>query len=172
MARWKKTTDIAEALSRVLERADPGGKRHSGAVVSAWKDVVGPEIDRHTRGVALREGGELVVSVDGAGWATQLGFMADDLTRRLNTHVGHTVVTSIRFTVSSRVQEQARWEALEDETDDFYRTDDIEPVPLEENEVAQVEHVAATIDDPRLRAIVARVMRKDLERRKGTKKGV
>ncbi|MDZ4167492.1 MAG: DciA family protein [Coriobacteriia bacterium] len=169
MARRRELKGLGDVAARVLKRADPKGRRFGAEAISAWKDVAGPEIDRHTYGFALRDNGEFVVYVDSAAWANQLSLMSDQLTDELNTHLGHTAVKAIRFTVSRKVSDQADWETTETETDAFYVADDVTPEPLDATELDQVAHVAAVIHDPRLREVARRVMVKDLERKKGAR---
>ena len=156
-----------EEASRVLKRADPKGRRHGARAVNAWREVVGPEIAKRTRGFALRDDRELVVFVDTAAWATQLSLMSEDLLERLNSHLGHNEVTHIRFTVSRSVDSEATWRTIEDDVDAFYQAEDTEPLPLSATELRQAEHVAQAIKDPSLRALALRVMVKDLELKKG-----
>jgi hypothetical protein len=160
---------LGDVAARILKRVDPAGKRFGAEAVAAWKEVAGAEIERHTHGFALRENGEFVVYVDGAAWANQLSTMSNQLKERLNTHLGHTAVRSIRFTVSRKVTDQVMWEALEAESDEFYAADDVVPIPLDETELDQVAHVAAVVRDPRLREVARRVMIRDLERKKGAR---
>ena len=158
---------LVEEASRVLKRADPMGRRHGAQAVSAWGEVVGPEIASRTRGFALRENRELVVFVDTAAWATQLSLMSEELLERLNSHMPHNQVRSIRFTVSNKVASEVVWQAIEEGADAFYEPDPSKPVPLDATEMKQAEHVARAIKDPALRALALRVMVKDLELKKG-----
>ena len=167
MARARRTRSFGELAADVVKKADPKGRRFGAEAVAAWPEVVGPEIAGHTRGFALRERGELVVFVDRAAWATQLAAMAEEIRTRLNTHLGHTRVRSIRFTVSRNVAAEAQWVAREEETEDYYAPDGVESAPLDQVERSQVEHVVSVVTNPVLRRLASRVMVLDLERRKG-----
>lgn len=167
MARIKKTVRFDQAAAQVLQRADKRGKRHSASAVNAWAEVVGSEVSAHTQGFALREGGELVVFVDSGAWANQLTLMSAELIARLNAHIGDQAVRALRFNVSRRVQEGVSAAALESEVDEFYAIDTTNPVTLSELERAQVEAMAASIKDDRLREAALRVMISDLELKKG-----
>jgi len=155
--------EIAENLVR---RIDKSGRRHSARAVLAWDDVAGPEITRHTRGFALRDDHELVVLVDSPAWAQQLSLMSSEFITRLNATLGEGSVRSIRFTVSRNtepVMPAARSEQVTPTED--------AAVALDETERAQVEYMAGAIKDPELREVAIRVMVKDLEQKKGTRKG-
>ena len=158
---------IGDVAERVLKKADPAGKRHGARAVAAWAEVVGPEIARHTRGFAVREGGELVVFVDGNAWANQLALMSEDLRSALNSHIGSEQVRSLRFTVSRKVAEERQWMATQDAAEGFYETADAPPVPLDDTEREQAVAIARSVKDPDLREVALRVMIKDLERKKG-----
>ncbi len=58
-------------------------------------------------------------------------------------------------------------EARELETEEFYKEDDVEPVPLTDRERAQVEASVGAIPDEELREAVLRATVKDLEWKKG-----
>lgn len=72
-----------------------------GAVCACWDKVVGDEVAAHATPRALR-GGELVVSVDHAGWATQLAFLSDQILSGLEGQVGAPVARALKVTVQGR----------------------------------------------------------------------
>lgn len=169
MARMKKTLPLGDLASSVLKRADRLDKRHGALAVTAWRDVAGEEIARHTRGFALRENRELIVFVDGAAWANQLSLMSDELQTRLNAHLGEKSVSSLRFTVSRKVADEVGWEALSHETDDYYAHEVVTPVALDDIELGQAEQVARVVKNTGLREVALKVMIKDLEQKKGNR---
>jgi len=170
MSRRRRTLAFSEAASGVLRRADTKGVRGGAAAVVAWREVVGPEIAKRTKGFALRENGELTIYVESAAWANQLSAMSADLIDRLNTHLGHTAVRSMRFTVSRKVTDEAVWEHTSDEVDEFYKPDETALEPLSETELDQAKHVVSPVRDPELRELALRVMVRDLERKKGARR--
>ena len=76
--------------------------RHLGApppealarLFQQWDDLVGAAVAAHARPVSLTRG-TLVVAVDQPGWAAQLGWLQDDLLRRLAETLGPDVVTEL-----------------------------------------------------------------------------
>jgi hypothetical protein len=165
----KKTLPLGDLVSGVLKRADKQGKRYGALAVNAWRDVVGDEIVRHTRGFALRDDRELVVFVDSAAWANQLSLMSDELRARLNSHLGEKSVSSLRFTVSRKVADEVGWEELSRTTEEYYAQEVNRAVPLDDIERGQAAQVARTVKNTELREIALRVMIKDLEQKKGTR---
>lgn len=155
--------DIAESY---LGRLDPEGRRFTSRAASAWNEVVGPDIARHTMGVSLRDG-ELLVYVDGPVWANELSLMAEEFRERINEVIGKDLVRSVRFSVSRKVREERMRTEAEEEAEQFYRPDAAEPVPLSEQERSQVEHMAAAIHDPEVREAAVRAMTRHLEWKKG-----
>lgn len=165
----KKTLPLGDLVSGVLKRADKLDKRHGAQAVTAWREVAGAEIARHTRGFALRENRELVVFVDGAAWANQLSLMSDELQTRLNAHLGDKSVSSLRFTVSRKVADEVGWEELSRDTDDYYAHEVVTPVALDEVELGQARQVARMVKNTTLREAALKVMIKDLEQKKGAR---
>jgi len=137
--------------------------------VSAWREVVGEDVARHTRGFALRDDRELIVFVDGAAWANQLSLMSDELRERLNSHLGEDSVRTLRFTVSRKVTDEVGWEELSRDTEDYYSHEVMHPMPLDDIELGQAAQVARMVKNAELRAIALRVMIKDLEQKKGAR---
>jgi hypothetical protein len=166
MPRNRDSIQIGETAEALLARVDPSGKRHKARAAAVWAQVAGEEIAQHTRGFAVRGTGELVVFVDNATWASELTMMAEELRGRLAAEIGPQSVRSIRFIVSNKVAEETRWEESEDNTEAFYQGDEAAPAALSEQERLQVAHIAQAVKDPELREIAARVMTKDLERKK------
>ncbi|MRS13231.1 MAG: DUF721 domain-containing protein [Actinobacteria bacterium] len=172
MARAKKTRPLGEIVPEVLKRADKSGRRYGALAVNAWGAVAGDEIARHTRGYALRENREMVVFVDTAAWASQLSLMSEDLKERLNAHLGENAVRSLRFTVSRKVKEETEWRSAADQEERFYDPEIVAPSPLDEIELAQAAQVADAVRDPELKDAALRAMVRDLEQKKGARRGV
>jgi len=169
MVRTRKTMAVGDLIGRTLRRVDPTGKRHGARAIAAWTEVVGPDIDRHTRDLALRPGGELVVYVDSPAWATQLSLMSGELVERLAERLGDRVVKSLRFTVSRKVRRQIAWETSEEAADAYYRPDDVLPLALDPAERAHAEELVSDIPNDRLKEVALRIVVKDLELKKGAR---
>lgn len=166
--RAKRTERIVDVTQRILERADPKGKRHGARVVDAWNQAAGPEIAKHTHGAALRDG-TLIVYVDSAAWANELVLMTDRFLSVIRSETGKSLVKSIRFTVSKRVSEIHAEEQRVGETEEYYKPDGYPTEPLTENELSQAAHIAAAVHDETLREAALKVMIKDLEWKKAVR---
>jgi predicted nucleic acid-binding Zn ribbon protein len=66
-----------------------------GAVFGHWADIVGHDVALHTKPERF-DAGELTVSADSDGWATNLRLMAPQLLKRLAEELGHGTVHHIR----------------------------------------------------------------------------
>jgi hypothetical protein len=155
-----------EALAeRVIGRLDRRGERDSARAVAAWVRVTGPEIGRHTHGSTLRDG-VLIVYVDSSAWANELTMMSEELRGRVNEAVGKETVRSMRFIVSRRVRKESEAASHFEQEDAEAEGVRVKPVPLTEEEAAQVEFAARTIPSQGLRQAAIRAVKTDLEWKK------
>lgn len=161
----RETRPFGDALGSYLGRIDPSGKRFSARAVQAWNEVAGPEIRKHTKGLALRDG-ELVVHVDSSSWAAELTMLSERFRQEINQNLGEELVRSVRFNVSKRVKREAAWEAAERAEEAFYDKDRVEAAPLDDIEKAQIDFCARSIADESVREAAVRAMTKDFEWKK------
>jgi len=157
--------DSIESLMRRLDRKNKGAYLQT-KVARAWTEMAGETVLAHTTGAHLR-GKELVIFVDSPIWATELSALSGEYQRRLNETLGKEAVTSVRFTVSRKVGEERRFEALQQAAEEAAEKDRVDSVPLTESERAQVEASASAIEDEALREAVVRATVADLEWKKG-----
>jgi hypothetical protein len=166
--RHGKSTDLDAALEGLLGKLD---RRNAGAWTAAkvavlWEEVAGPIVGAHTTGVHLRDG-VLVVYVDSHARANDMAALSERYRAEMNSGLGKELISRVQFTVSRKVGEERQREALEQETEEFYKEDDVESVPLTSTERAQVEASVLAISDDELREAVLRATVKDLEWKKG-----
>lgn len=168
MTAKKRGTDLGSALRGITARLDrkSGGGLTQVRVATAWDKVAGPTVNEHTTGAHLRER-ELVVFVDSPVWATELSALASQYQKAINEEIGQELVTSVRFSVSRRVQTAGEIESQERAALDERKRDVVESVPLTPQERAQVEASASGIPDQELRQAVIRATIADLEWKKG-----
>jgi hypothetical protein len=166
--RRGKSTELDAALEGLLGKLD---RKNSGAWTAArvavlWEDVAGPIVGAHTTGVHLRDG-VLVVYVDSHARANDMVALSERYRTEMNSGLGKDLISRVSFTVSRKVSEERRLREVEQETEDFYNEDDVEPVALTATERAQVEASVSVIEDDGLRDAVLRATVKDLEWKKG-----
>ena len=87
-----------EALAALLEQAigelGVQDKLAACRAILAWPEIVGPALAERTRPLRVHAG-RLEVAVPAAVWRTQLSFMQQDLTERLNHAAGAEVITGL-----------------------------------------------------------------------------
>jgi hypothetical protein len=67
----------------------------TGRVWARWKDVVGPAVAAHAEPTLLK-GGVLRVRADSPAWATEIGYLADEIRSRVNALTGGALVSEVR----------------------------------------------------------------------------
>lgn len=168
MNRRGRSTELDKALEGLLGRLDRknGGAWTAARVAVLWGDVAGPIVEAHTTGVHLRDG-TLVVYVDSHARANDLSALSERYRSEMNAGLGQELISRVSFTVSRKVLDERRHESEEQETAQFYKEDNVDPVPLTATERAQVEASASGIKDVALRDAVIRATVADLEWKKG-----
>jgi hypothetical protein len=166
--RSGRSTGLGNALDGLVGKLDrkAGGAGTQAKLVKLWEEVAGPIVLAHTTGVHLRDGA-LVVYVDSNARANDMSALSEIYRTKLNSGLGKEMVSKVTFTVSRKVMDEMKLVAAEEDLDEFYREDDVESIPLSENERAQIEASAASIPDPELREAVIRATVSDLEWKKG-----
>ena len=67
---------------------------------SEWPDLVGEVIAAHARPVGIVDG-VLHIEVDDPAWASEMRWMADELTGRIAERLGSAEITSIAVRIST-----------------------------------------------------------------------
>lgn len=165
-----KQTDLASALESLSRRLDKKshGRFRQEQVIDAWRSTAGPSVYEHTTRAHLR-GGELVIYVDSPLWATELSALAGPYTDAMNEALGKTLVKSVRFAVSRKVEIDRRDRREDTRVTDGALHDRPPRIPLEDHERAQVIESASSIRDEQLRHAVIRATIAGMEWQKGRK---
>ena len=67
----------------------------TGRVWSAWPEIVGPAVAAHAEPTSLRDG-VLRVRADSPAWATEIGYLVDEIRARANAVTGRALVSEVR----------------------------------------------------------------------------
>ena len=67
----------------------------TGRVWSAWPEIVGPAVAAHAEPTSLRDG-VLKVRADSPAWATEIGYLVDEIRSRANAVTGRALVSEVR----------------------------------------------------------------------------
>ena len=73
----------------------------TATIIERWPEIVGPELARGMVAVAVR-GSDLVVRVEDPAWASQLGWLEQQLLTRVEALVGPGRITSVTARVVPR----------------------------------------------------------------------
>ncbi|WP_353826924.1 DUF721 domain-containing protein [Agromyces sp. SYSU T0242] len=87
---------LGSAIDALTAQLGWTGPLSQQELLSAWPDIAGDEIARHSEPIAI-EGGVLQVRCESTAWATQLRLMRDDLLRAILDRHPSAGVDTIRF---------------------------------------------------------------------------
>lgn len=73
----------------------------TGRVWSAWSEIVGPAVAAHAEPTSLRDG-VLRVRADSPTWATEIGYLVDEIRSRANAVTGRQLVSEVRVWTGPR----------------------------------------------------------------------
>ena len=88
--------DILPALLQSMGLAEAA---QGWRAVGEWPDVAGTRLAKHSRAVGFHEG-TLTVEVEGSAWMHELGFLKQELVRKVNQHLGSDVVREVRLVLA------------------------------------------------------------------------
>lgn len=129
-------------------------------VLCAWEKIVGKEIAKHVRPIAIR-GTELLLTSMYGTWRTQLTYMQDMILQNVNRLAGGSLVKSIRFTYKredrTTVYDMYR-ETADEEAKDARARQKAEVLEMDK---AAAREAVACIEDKELRQRLARLMAKE-----------
>jgi predicted nucleic acid-binding Zn ribbon protein len=135
---------IGDEVRRELRRFGPSGAM--AEIVRAWPAAVGESIARNAWPARVSRDGTLHVSTSSATWAFELGLLAADIQGRLAKALGEDAPAALRF-APGRLPEASA------ERDEPLRARRPRPTSEDRQEAARL---AATIEDEKLRKVVAK----------------
>jgi len=135
---------IGGEVKRELGRFGPAAGM--AEVVTAWPEAVGEQIALNAWPARIGRDGTLHVATSSSAWAFELTQLEEEIRTRLSTAVGEAAPARLRFAVGHIPETGSDPEAKEKRT-----------VPkVSEALSAEGERIAASIEDPALREVVAR----------------
>ena len=90
---------LRNVLGGVTSRLGLDGGLDTATVWSRWPSLVGASIAEHVEPTSLRRG-VLKVRADSPAWATEIGYLGDEIRRRVNAEVGRPLVNEVRVWTS------------------------------------------------------------------------
>jgi hypothetical protein len=142
--RFDPLHSIESEVRRELGRFGPSAGL--GEIVAAWPESVGPGIAANAWPARLARDGSLHVATSSSAWAFELTHLAESILERLREGLGNSTPTGLRFAPGPLPEAGPEPEQASKRT-----------VPIvTEAERARGAEIAAAIEDPELRAAVAR----------------
>lgn len=90
---------LRDLLDPVTARFGMEGASAASAIWTRWTDIVGASVAHHAEPTSLRRG-VLRVRTDSPAWATEIGYLADDICARANEVAGRVLVREVRVWTS------------------------------------------------------------------------
>ena len=98
---------------RIRDLLDPIGRKlgmegavEAGRLFARWRAIVGDDVAAHVEPTSLRDG-VLRVRADSPAWATEIGYLADEIAGRVNAEIGRPVVTELRVSAGPKLEPRA-----------------------------------------------------------------
>lgn len=88
----QRLRDLLPGVGRGVGLNDASGM---GSVWARWSDIVGEQIAEHAEPTSLRDG-ILRVRTESPSWATEIGYLAQDIVHRVNENIGRAVVSELK----------------------------------------------------------------------------
>ncbi len=86
---------LKDLLQGAGARLGMGGAVETGLVWSRWNDIVGDTVAAHAEPTSLREG-VLRIRTDSPTWATEVGYLGQEIKRAANQVAGRELVAEVR----------------------------------------------------------------------------
>lgn len=152
---------IGDEVRRELSRQGGGAGLALAEITAAWPAAVGEPVAARAWPARLARDGTLHVSTASSTWAFELDRMSPEIAERLSDVLGAKAPRRFRFRPGPIPEQAASAETVTPG----------EPPPQPTPEiVAEAAAVAAAIEDPELREVVARAVRASLLRARGSRR--
>jgi predicted nucleic acid-binding Zn ribbon protein len=148
---------IGEILFSAFKRRGMAAKLEENAVLKLWPKAVGEQIAAQTQPDNLRNG-TLFVKTTSSVWVQQLHFMKDEIRQKLNELSGKDAIKEIRFSVGHAISNNKI--AMEAEMATAKKSF------LKDRDKKMIAECTASLADPELAAILKRVMKTEINRRR------
>jgi len=147
---------LGESVRKELSRRGGGVGLALSEIVAAWPQAVGEAVARQSWPLRVSRDGTLHVATTSATWAFELDRLSPEIHERLGALVGDHAPAKLSFRVGPVPEPGAPDGELLEGAD--------EPPPVAPEVAAEAALLAAAIDDPELREIVAKAARTSLAR--------
>ena len=146
-----------DRLGDQVEKELARGGSHNAplvAITTAWPVVVGETVARQAWPLRIGRDGTLHVATSSSTWAFELGRLSGEILERFSTHLAEGAPKKMRFATGPLPEPGAPPVSVSPPS--------VAPPTPTLDEAAAADAAAAAIDDPDLRALVARAARASL----------
>jgi hypothetical protein len=147
---------IGDSVGRELARSGGDAGAALAEITSVWPQAVGEAVSRQAWPLRIARDGTLHVATASSTWAFELDLLAPEIHQRLAALAGDSAPAKLRFRVGPIPEPAALPEASEEAPE--------RPFEASPETVSEAAELAAGIEDPELRQIVARAARASLSR--------
>lgn len=153
--RHNKLQPIGDVLFPILKKKGMASNLEEKALFKLWEKAVGPQIAGKTKPDAFRKGMLFVKTVSSV-WVQQLHFVKEDIIEKLNDLNKKQIVKDIRFTVGHSITQEKEAGKITHAAKTVLKTRDRE----------MIAECTETLADRELAAVLKRVMRLEISRRR------
>ena len=146
---------IGDEVQRELTRTGSRDGVPLATLTEAWPGVVGETIARRAWPLRIGRDGTLHVATESATWANELALMRDEILERLAAQLGNDAPAGLRFAVGPVPEPASAPQPSKSVVAPPQASPEIE---------SEAASATETIEDPELRALVARAARASLLR--------
>ena len=147
---------IGDSVGRELARSGGDAGAALAEITSVWSQAVGEAVSRQAWPLRVSRDGTLHVATASSTWAFELDRLAPEIHQRLAVLAGESAPAKLQFRVGPIPEPAALPQATEGSLG--------EPFEVTFETASEADEVAAEIEDPELRQIVARAARASLSR--------
>ena len=144
------TADAGDAVRSAIRRLGSAFERDyiAHSVLSHWADIIGDEVARRVRAVAIQDG-KLFLYTSDATWKNEMRMTMPDTVQRVNQYAGARLIRTIAFTRTARLLPAADEANGADETPAAYARAVVR-TGLTDAQIARGEALSSSVSDEQL----------------------
>jgi len=147
---------IGKSVERVLSRTGGGTALALTEITAVWPKAVGEAVAREAWPLRVARDGTLHVATTSSTWAFELDRLSPEIEEQLGVLLGPATPKKLRFRVGPVPEPGAARETL--------TRGSAEPVAASAEAAAEAASLTSEIEDPELRALIARAAQASLSR--------
>lgn len=148
--RMRRPASVTDLLGSILRGTPAELRLKEGRIWEVWDEAIGKKIAAHAQPVAFREG-TLTVHVDSGPWLQQLTYLKKDLIAKVNEALDEDLVKELHMKAGKVKSAAPKPQQA------------VKRRKLSEDEQAWIKEQAQAVDDPELRAVFERLIKRDRE---------